>query len=163
MEKPILILDLDETLVKTYTSDYPFIQLYEKYKYYRGKFFLNSVWYYVIFRPGVENFLKSCKESYRIFLYSNGIEHYVTNVLKLFPENTFEKVISRKKLNDNIIKDPTKFGVSLDNFLIVDDRIDVWEEKYYHRLIQIPVYKTYENTNKVLLMTFRQIKEILNN
>ena len=156
---PILVLDLDETLIKTHYSEYPFVQYYECHKNYRGKFSAGNGWYYIFHRPFLENFLKNCENLFDIYIYSNGTQSYVEEVLKTFPRKPFKKVIGRKSCNDTLIKTLDILPIENNPAIIVDDRVDVWDDKHKSHVIQIPVFKAYEFHDKHLENVLSEIQD----
>jgi RNA polymerase II subunit A small phosphatase-like protein len=69
MTKPLLILDLDETLI--HASEWP-LALAEDFR-------IEGFWVYV--RPGLREFLTSCSAFYRIAVWSSASDDYVEEIV----------------------------------------------------------------------------------
>jgi len=123
MEKPLLILDVDETVlhateeVLEYPPDFRLFQ------------------YHVYKRPGLREFLKNVSSDYLMAIWSSASENYVEQCVKNLGvvSFAFEFVWSRSRCTrrmdwdtheEQYIKDLKKVkrrGYSLDRMLIVDD------------------------------------------
>ena len=148
--KPLLILDLDETLVYSI----------RQYSYKdQGYDFLIENYYYVKKRPYVDNFLKNISEHFDLAVWTASTTDYATEIVnQLFVKNDLKLELfhSREKctkkeyprsLYDSFpksyyIKDLKKIKkqFNLDKVLIVDD-LPIGLQRNYGNLIQIDAYK----------------------
>lgn len=148
--KPLLILDLDETLIYS-TPKYSYKeQIYD---------FLIEEHYYVKKRPYVDTFLKNMSEHFELGVWTASTRDYATEIVnQLFIKNNLQLVLfhSREKctkqeysrsLYDSFpqnyyIKDLKKIKkqFNLDKVLIVDD-LPIGLQRNYGNLIKIEAYK----------------------
>lgn len=126
-EKPIIILDVDETLVITNN-------IKENNNLLLTKIINNNIKYYVYKRPFLENFIININKYFDIYIYSLGTIDYINNILdniaKLIGFYPFKKVIANDNNSRNFIKTLDKFNIDLNKILIVDDRFDVWIDDF---------------------------------
>ena len=162
--RPILVLDLDETLINAYTgprtneiskelkenAKYKDYELLTKNFAVKGPNLINVT---VIIRPNLLDFLKNMVKYYDIHLYTHGRQEYVEEVLTVIdPQATY---INRKRIfyhsRVNIVDEQTKkslarLGLSpaeIKNAIIFDDLKQIWKE--YDKVIPskkfIPLFK----------------------
>jgi TFIIF-interacting CTD phosphatase-like protein len=134
--KPNLVLDLDETLVKSIINFKVFDTSF------KGDFKLNGNVYNVYFRNNVENFIDEMFEYFDIYIYSNGTQDYVINVINMFRnKNKIKNIFARKDLNENMIKSLLKYNLVTKNTLIIDDRLDIWDKESVKRVLCIKKFE----------------------
>jgi TFIIF-interacting CTD phosphatase-like protein len=143
MQKPNLILDLDETLVSCChkrTDNY----------LYKGSYTINRIEYHINFRPNVEQFIDTMAEIYNLYIYSNGMQPYVNETMKLFRNYyKFKFIKGRSSPFETLDKDMKKIGLDPSNTIILDDRPFTWIESQQKNVISIPqfVVSEYVTTN----------------
>lgn len=140
MEKPLLILDLDETLIRSVSDPLP-----------RAHDLLVAQ-YSVYFRPGVRRFLREVGEFYTLGLWSSATMAYVAPIaISLWqglPEPLFvwdrDRCTQRfdfHKEEDFYLKDLRRVernGISLSRVLIVDDEFRKVSLQYANALLIKP-------------------------
>lgn len=149
MNKLNLVLDLDDTLIHAIpvTSQ---SHNYSPREYFKQTIsIIDSVYgdnmYNVHFRPYLEDFIDNVSTIYNIYIYSNGVNDYVLNALNLLRNrNKITDVFSRKTPICNTIKDLELHGLDPSITVIIDDRLDVWNRKYYDNIIIIPPFYYYQ-------------------
>jgi TFIIF-interacting CTD phosphatase-like protein len=138
-----LVLDLDDTLIHTIMRMQP---AYLPKDHFKGTFqIIDDVYgeniYNVYFRPYLEEFIDNVESMYNIYIYSNGVDSYVNNALRLLRNrDKITDVFSRKTPICSIIKDLEKYDLDPLKTVIIDDRLDVWDRKYYDNIIIIPAF-----------------------
>jgi TFIIF-interacting CTD phosphatase-like protein len=138
--KKLLILDLDNTLIYTHT----FRDIYHDFVLK----FEDNVYYYVIKRPYLKEFLEYCNKNYRIAFWSAATEDYVQQVIKNIAPNidpvfvwSYEKctVNMYKSFYDNNLNiykrlrkvwSSKKYNASKKNVLILDDTPNTYSYNY---------------------------------
>jgi len=116
--KPILVLDLDQTLV--FTSGNFFRGAERKISLDGGSFYLKK-------RPHLDDFLKEAKMHCQLVLFTAAAKSYADIVVSTFedPENPiFTKKFYRESctiIDDNYIKDLAKISPDLSRILLIDD------------------------------------------
>jgi carboxy-terminal domain RNA polymerase II polypeptide A small phosphatase len=120
-KRPLLVLDLDETLVhSTYNPTYgpPDLHVFEFYIYYR---------------PFLQYFLRAISKSFDIGIWSAGTQNYVEEVVsKIMPKDVNPIFVygrwkcDERDFNGFIIhvkplKELEVFGYNIDKMIIVDD------------------------------------------
>lgn len=135
-----LVLDLDETLIHTIIKPEP--NVFKPVEYYKDTFIIDNEYYHVYFRTYMEQFIDNMSERYNIYIYSNGLELYVKNAINLIEnKNKIKDIFYRKTFTSPVIKDLKNLNLNPNNTVIVDDRLDVWQTKYYDNLLTIlPFY-----------------------
>ncbi|CAN8290780.1 unnamed protein product [Cochlearia groenlandica] len=120
--KRTIILDLDETLVHSTTQlpgvRYDFIVMVKMEEEIMPIF--------VVIRPGVTEFLKRLGESYKVAVFTAGLEDYASQVLdKIDKDGVISQRLYREsctEVNGKYVKDLSLVvGEDLGNALIVDD------------------------------------------
>ncbi|XP_068322438.1 uncharacterized protein [Pyrus communis] len=121
LEKRIVLLDLDETLVHSVTGPPP-----KKFDFVvrpriRGKIMT----FYVVKRPGVDEFLEKLGNKYEVVVFTAGLREYATLVLDRLDR---KRVISHRlyrdtctEVNGRFVKDLSGLGRDLSRLVIVDD------------------------------------------
>ena len=124
--KKYLILDLDETLVhsstvRTNNIDYIIPVKTEDL----GNDDVNTQNFYVIKRPGVDNFLQRVSPYYEIIIFTAGLSSYANPVLdKLNINNVISKRLYRENctfIDGNYVKDLSILGTDLADTIIIDN------------------------------------------
>jgi len=144
--KPNLILDLDETLVKSFvyfitdsstkisTCDYNDELLLLSYDFGNSKTIIYK-------RPFLFDFLLEMNQHFNISVYSLGHKYYVNMIVNKINEiigyNIFKNVHSNNPHKMIYYKNLKSLKIEMfdDNCMIIDDRIDVWwydSYKVYH-------------------------------
>lgn len=168
LTKPLLVLDLDETII--YSSD---SRLYEKHT-------LKIFHFYVYQRPKLPEFIREIAKYFSLGIWSAASDIYVQKITeRLFPEEIhFDFIWGRSKcsftghplqkktqsnnttlyLKDlNLLK---KFGYSLEKTLIVDDTPRVVIKNLSNAIIIKPFYGSAKDTELESLE--RYLKNISN-
>ncbi len=117
--KMILILDLDQTIIHTSLTKVP----------YNLKFSLNHITYYTKYRPYLKSFLKKINKLFEIHVYTMGSREYADKVCQgIDPGNFFfgGRIVSRNENFNELTKKISRISCIHDNVIILDDRIDVW-------------------------------------
>lgn len=138
--KPLLVLDLDETLV--HSLRYP--------KEGNDYIHFTELGYYVHKRPFLDYFLQSVSKYYDIGIWSAGTDEYVEIVIdKIMPEGiepifVFGRSMCDRRVIDNyivyvkplrILKD---FGYRMERMLIVDDTPEKCIDNFCNAIIPMP-------------------------
>jgi TFIIF-interacting CTD phosphatase-like protein len=139
-EKPIIILDVDETLISTKLFK-------ENNKILLTEINDNNMNYYIYMRPFLKEFIININNYFDIYIYSLGTIDYINivleNIAKLIGFFPFKKVIANQ--NDNKFTSKTldifNFDIDLNKVIIIDDRYDVW----YRNLNNLYNIKKYDN------------------
>ncbi|CAN8267395.1 unnamed protein product [Cochlearia groenlandica] len=121
--KKTIVLDLDETLVHS-SMEKPETTPYD----FTVKPIIDGqiLTFFVIKRPGIDEFLKSIRENYQIVVFTAGLREYASLVLdKLDPER---RVISRsfyrdacREIDGRLVKDLAIVSRDMRRVAIVDD------------------------------------------
>jgi len=131
--RPLLVLDLDETLIKSFSDplEHPF------------DFFVCDM--YVYKRPFLEYFLKTVSIKYDIAIWSAGGSEYVKQVVEhIIPKNVYVQFVYSKNqceyslINETLqlIKPLSKiYKYNYDNMIIIDDNGDLTRENHQHCII----------------------------
>ena len=112
-----LVLDLDETLIS-----FP-----KKYKNYNINNFINALDTGIIFRPGLNDFLKNMKQFYELILFSSGTSDYVDPIVNFIEKNEkyFEFVLYRQHISfderGEYFKNLNLLNRNIKNILIIDN------------------------------------------
>lgn len=130
-ELPNVILDLDETLLSSVFKSYPGqeVESTHSFKIRQGEGF-------VTFRKNLVKLLRELKEHYTIWVYSNGLESYVKCMVNLINNEEKSPMIAKERvrwrIGNSVDKDLSKIAswTDLKNFVILDDRIDVYKKSY---------------------------------
>lgn len=128
--KPLLVLDLDETLVccvgPKRDQQYPFEGTNRLVT-------VDNVNYHVKLRNGAEKFLKFVQPRFDVWIYSNGHEEYLKQVVQGFDEIGIhinpKKVLARepKNLNKKLARVMDSRNQQLETALILDDNFESWK------------------------------------
>jgi len=151
MNKLNLVLDLDETLIHAIPNNAQ-IHTYHPKEYFKQTINIDDnvygdAMYNIHFRPYLEEFIDNVSMIYNIYIYSNGVNSYVFNSLNLLRnKDKITNVFSRKTPVCNTIKDLEKYGLEPSVTIIIDDRLDVWDRKYYDNIIIIPPFYYYQHS-----------------
>lgn len=148
--KPNLILDLDQTIIDV------------EYNYSENKLNNKSMLYFHDFgnnnkciihgRKYIFDFLKNMKDKFNIYIYTNGIEPYAQKFHDYIHEKMeldfFSGIVSRDINNGNYfiktLEDLSHRNITEKNSIIIDDRVDIWNNIYHNNIINIDVYRYYE-------------------
>ena len=112
-----LVLDLDETLIS-----FP-----QKFKNYNINNSTNTLNTRVIFRPGLNAFLKNMKQFYELILFSSGTSDYVDPIINSIEKNEkyFEFVLYRQHISfderGESFKNLNLLNRDIKNILIIDN------------------------------------------
>ncbi|XP_070662501.1 uncharacterized protein [Malus domestica] len=120
-EKRTVFLDLDETLVHSVTGPPP-----KKFDFVvRPKIRGKIMTFYVVKRPGVDEFLEKLGNKYEVVVFTAGLREYATLVLDRLDR---KRVISHRlyrdtctEINGRFVKDLSGLGRDLSRLVIVDD------------------------------------------
>lgn len=120
--KKTIILDLDETLVHSQTDPPPAKYDFTVHPMIDGRIMT----FYVLKRPGVDEFLKAISKSFEAVIFTAGLKEYASLVLnQLDPSG---ELISHRLYRDScremdgkFVKDLAGVGRVLDQVVIVDD------------------------------------------
>ena len=169
-----LVLDLDETIIHTISSpNKKFLCALSELP--NCLLFLPMHEMVVFIRPGLRNFLINMNKLFFICLYTNATKSYtdiIITALKLYldGENLFYSITTRPDGTSGygVIKRLSKICFTKNETIIVDDRLDVWKDKFSDatkNIIQIkpffgPRVSDYMNDNELEKVT-RVINEIL--
>jgi hypothetical protein len=149
--KPSLILDIDDTIIKSkiYILDdktnIENIIKYNKRNYLYLTYYLVEKYLYIIIgRPFLKQFLLIMYKYFNIHIYSLGMENYIEAIINgitnLVTLNPFCNVITNTNINNKFYnKKLINFDIGYSNVLIIDDRSDVWNFDK-HNLFQINPY-----------------------
>ena len=161
-KKPLLVLDLDETLVHA-TVNPPSAKA-DRYMFQFG--------YYLQYRPFVKYFLTAMSEIYDIGVWSSGTPEYVENVVEhLFP---FEPVFVYGRDMCDFVKFEDgkyryikplaklkKFGYSMSRTLIIDDTRSKCVKNLENAIIPLPFHgNVYDHELLDLLHYLEWIRDI---
>ena len=138
-KKPLLVLDLDETLIHSTT-----------YLFNSECIHLEEFGYYVYKRPFLDYFLREVSKQYDIGIWSAGTDDYVETIVDMIlpfdvdPIFVFGRSMCQLKYVDGyrvyvkplrILQD---FGYSLDKMLVVDDTPQKCVENFRNAIIPKP-------------------------
>jgi len=146
IEKRLLVLDLDNTILQCLAaSDLP-LQLGKKYSDVYI-FWMNSTMFLVKFRPGLLWFLETLSKSFSIYLYTLASKPYTNNILALLPalRNFFSGIFSRED-SPNIGYKTMQIipcYTTINNITVIDDSL-VWED-FTGTLLRIPKFMYFQN------------------
>ncbi|CAN1150153.1 CTD small phosphatase-like protein [Linum perenne] len=120
--KPTVFLDLDETLIHSFPDNPP-----KSFDFVvRPKIGGADVTFYVLKRPGLDEFLTRLAEKFEIVVFTAGLEVYATLVLDQLDKE--KKLITHRLYRDSCkqvdgmyVKDLSRTGRDLSNAVIVDD------------------------------------------
>ncbi|XP_024199842.1 CTD small phosphatase-like protein, partial [Rosa chinensis] len=119
-EKRTVFLDLDETLVHT-EATVPQRFNFVVRPIIRG----TKMTFYVIKRPGVDQFLQRLAEKYEVVVFTAGMREYATLVVdRLDRQGVISHSLYRdscKEMNGRLVKDLSGLGRDLRRVVIVDD------------------------------------------
>ncbi|KAK6917737.1 FCP1 homology domain [Dillenia turbinata] len=119
--KRTIFLDLDETLIHSKTDPPP-----QKFDFIvRPKINGEIMTFYVLKRPGVDEFLEKLREKFEVIVFTAGLREYASLVLDQLDEKS---VISHrlyrdscKEIDGRFVKDLRNLGRDLKSLVIVDD------------------------------------------
>ncbi|XP_050368132.1 uncharacterized protein LOC126786369 [Argentina anserina] len=120
-EKKTIVLDLDETMVHSQAGPPP-----EKYDFVvRPRIDGMVMDFYVLKRPGVDEFLEKLAEKYEVVVFTAGLREYASLVLDRLDR---KRVVSHrlyrdscKEVDGKFVKDLSGLGRDLSRVVIVDD------------------------------------------
>ncbi|KAI3953810.1 hypothetical protein MKW98_017634 [Papaver atlanticum] len=120
-ERRTIFLDLDETLIHSTTDPSP-----ERCDFIvRPRIEGEVMNFYVLKRPGVDEFLESISKKFEIVVFTAGLKEYASLVLDKIDRNG---VISHrlyrdscKEMDGRFVKDLSQIGRDLKNVVLVDD------------------------------------------
>jgi len=163
--KPNIVLDIDNTILFCHTAcDKSEINKYmntNKIALYFTLMYNNKPCYHFAeFRPCFKQFLDYIDKRFNIYIYSNGIESYVTIISKIIELKFNIKlrgVMGRSKYNNS--KQLINLNLNRQNTLIIDDIPTVWDKNDREVVIQIGKFNgTIDNGKK----TDTQLLEMIN-
>ncbi|KAI5178221.1 RNA polymerase II subunit A C-terminal domain phosphatase [Pancytospora epiphaga] len=135
-KKLILILDLDQTILHTTTTESPC----------DVKFSIEQSMFYVKYRPYLIEFLNKIKELFEIHVYTMGAREYASQVCgfidptgKLFGG----RIVSRNENFNELTKSLERITCIDKNVVILDDRMDVWN--YSRNLLPVRPFWYYNH------------------
>mmetsp|Transcript_35899 Transcript_35899/g.41929 ORF Transcript_35899/g.41929 Transcript_35899/m.41929 type:complete len:301 (+) Transcript_35899:14-916(+) len=121
--KPVLVLDLDETLIHATRTrpSYPAQEITVVVGDRKRRF-------YVVKRPGVEEFLETLAQSYTILIYTASIYAYAETILlqlglKRFIAEIYHREHCLRLTDELIIKDLSVIGKNIDRMVLIDDAV----------------------------------------
>ena len=168
--KPSLILDIDDTIIKSkiYILDdktnIENIIKYNKRNYLYLTYYLVEKYLYIIIgRPFLKQFLLIMYKYFNIHIYSLGMENYIEAIINgitvLIKFNPFCYVITNTDINNKIYyKKLINFDIGYSNVLIIDDRSNVWNFDK-HNLFQINPYIL--SDNNTIIITDSELYKII--
>jgi carboxy-terminal domain RNA polymerase II polypeptide A small phosphatase len=142
IQKNLLILDLDETLV--YSSEYI---LDRNPDFCVGKYFVYT-------RPGLDLFLSTCSQLYEVAVWTFGSQDYACEIIdSIFPGNVhlhfvFDNERCIYRFNHELgryeiikpLKKVRRKGFTLDKVLVVDDNSDTFQYNYGNAILVSKYY-----------------------
>lgn len=141
---PVLVLDLDETIIFSF-------QLPPKINFFQVKVGRRIA--YVTVRPGFNEFIEKIVNKYEVFVYTASNEVYADQIISsIMPMVDRKHILSQKdcyKLQSRVIKDLTKVGRTLQKIVLIDDRpsAHILQEE---NLILITPWRGDQNDNALL-------------
>ena len=127
IDRKILVLDLDETLVHTYNKDAPPDALLLKVKLLNN----NEKNIFVKVRPYCNEFLIEASKIFDLYIFTASHKSYADPVIDILdPKNTIFKgrlyLDSCKRIGKYVIKDLRIFNRDLRNIIMVDNTATCW-------------------------------------
>ncbi|KAL9665707.1 hypothetical protein QQ045_000026 [Rhodiola kirilowii] len=120
-EKPTVVLDLDETLVHS-TVDPPTRRFDFIVRPKIGDEFVN---FYVLKRPGLNEFLEKLASEYEVVIFTAGLREYASLVVdRIDPRGLISHRLYRdscKEMDGKFVKDLGEIGRELKKVVLVDD------------------------------------------
>lgn len=130
MNKKILVLDVDETLLNM--EPLSFLKIFKKnYTNYNGKLIFED--YYVSPRPNLDTFLEKAREKFELIAFS--VVNRDVTIKKLKAINildNFTKIYGREDLEDgkkSLKKIAEDFSIDIDDVIGIDDNPEFFLEK----------------------------------
>ena len=178
-QKLILLLDLDNTIIHTYTSklrlpDSQIKNLRDLYKTYFAKVPIkneinrNDI-ILVKFRPFLKTFLKNIQNKYEIYIYTHGTKEYATGIIQYINLNFERDSLSTRRMlyrvvdkygNPKIKSIKDVFPTQENMLLIIDDRINVWKESGGNFICIYPYKFFNENDELINELSNNKLKNI---
>lgn len=175
----ILLLDLDNTIIHTYTSklrlpDSQIKNLRDLYKTYFAKVPIkneinrNDI-ILVKFRPFLKTFLKNIQNKYEIYIYTHGTKEYATGIIQYINLNFERDSLSTRRMlyrvvdkygNPKIKSIKDVFPTQENMLLIIDDRINVWKESGGNFICIYPYKFFIENDELINELPNNKLKNI---
>ena len=142
-KKLSLVVDLDQTIIHAtvdptvaeWKSD-PDNPNYESLQDVREFQLLDDgpggrgTWYYIKFRPGLQQFLENVAALYEMHIYTMGTRAYAQHIAQLVdPDRKLfgDRILSRDESGSLVAKDLQRiFPVDTSMVAVIDDRADVW-------------------------------------
>ncbi|OVA13449.1 NLI interacting factor [Macleaya cordata] len=120
-EKNTIFLDLDETLIHSRTDPPP-----EKFDFIvRPRIDGELMNFYVLKRPGVDEFLETISKNFEVIVFTAGLKEYASLVLdKLDSKGVISHRLYRdscKEMDGRFVKDLSELGRDLKRVVLVDD------------------------------------------
>lgn len=148
-----LILDLDETLIYSiYAEDDNILYKDCDLKFKLNEYdYINNKQYYVYLRPNIIIFLSILYKYYKIIIYTNATYNYTMNILYyinyIVNNNTIPLFVTVYYREGNFYKlKSLKNKFDINNCIIIDDNVDVWDITHYKIIFKIPKFNL--NLNK---------------
>jgi len=153
--KPSIVLDIDDTLIKTKIyvlndrTNY-LLKFYKNKNHYLTNYTIGNYLYIVYSRPYLKQFIITMNKYFNIHIYSLGMLDYVENIINAIVEsidfNPFCHLIANTNIENRILsKRLIDLDIGFSNVLIIDDRSDVWLFDK-HNLYKIPKYDIIDST-----------------
>ena len=99
-------------------------------------------WYYIKFRPGLNEFLENVSQIYELHIYTMGTRAYAQQIANLIdPERKIfgDRILSRDESGSLVAKNLQRlFPTDTKMVVIIDDRGDVW--KWNDNLVKVTPY-----------------------
>jgi FCP1-like phosphatase family protein len=102
------------------------------------------------FRPMLKELLQSLKNTYEIFIYTQGTIEYAKEIIKYLNENlefeylSIDRMVARTGFNCENKSIKKIFPTTEDMVVILDDRMDVWQENTRNLINLVPYYFFYD-------------------
>ncbi len=162
IEKIVLILDLDETLIHATETK---LHIQHDYKYTD---------YYIYKRPNVIEFLIEMNQYFKLAIWSSADDIYVNDIVQLIKpkEINFEFIWGRSRcttkrdyqldryIQEKRLKKIKKQGFRLEKSLIVDDSPEKTRDNFGNAIYILPYEGNIEDNELIILSSFlKSIKD----
>ncbi|XP_065183646.1 RNA polymerase II subunit A C-terminal domain phosphatase-like isoform X2 [Sycon ciliatum] len=160
-KKLVLVVDLDQTLIHT-SMDYriqPGIK--DVYGFDMVESNGRRVLYHVRLRPYTREFLRSVQDRFEMHVFTMGSRRYAESIAELLEREVDDgsgrslfsrRILSRDELIDHRSKSPNLralFAANDSMVVIIDDRIDVWENQA--NVVQVQAYRFWKDVGDINL------------
>lgn len=150
-----LVVDLDQTIIQATVDptvaewqkdpqnpNYPAVKDVRAFQLIDDGPGARGCWYYIKFRPGLQEFLSTISKYYELHIYTMGTRTYAQNIAKLVdPDRKIfaDRILSRDESGSLTVKNLKRlFPVDTKMVVIIDDRGDVWH--WCHNLVKVTPY-----------------------